>query len=153
MATEKNQEFNADSNISLDNIYKAVGYLKPEHQGIILNNYKLTELYSILADDESYKKYINDLFAVSNEYSNRAIALSALHTEAFLQSLGRRKVNMLDTMNHAYNNLSEENKKAFCKEMLNNKDFFEDAYKIMTEIFESAMKTQSDNVVNRIVEK
>lgn len=79
MITEKKQ---VNSNISLDNIYNAIRYLKPEHQAMILTNYKLPELYSILADDESYKKYIDDLFAVSDEYMKRAIALSALHTEA-----------------------------------------------------------------------
>ena len=52
--TEKEQEIGKIS-ISLDNIYKALGYLKPEQQGIIISNYKLTELYSILADNEGYK--------------------------------------------------------------------------------------------------
>ncbi len=87
--TEKKQ---VNSNISLDDIYKAIGYLKPEHQTVVLTNYKLPELYNILANNEGYEKYINDLFAVSNEYSNRAIALSALHTEAFLQSMKKRRI-------------------------------------------------------------
>ena len=59
-------EKQVNSNISLDSIYNAIWYLNPEQQGIILNHYKITELYSILADDESYKKYIDDLFAVSD---------------------------------------------------------------------------------------
>ena len=70
MITEKKQ---VKSNIEFQNIYDAIRYLKPEQQIIILSNFKLTELYSIFADDESYKKYINDLFAVSEEYSTERL--------------------------------------------------------------------------------
>lgn len=35
-AVTENQVINADSNISLDNIYKAIGCLKPTHQANIL---------------------------------------------------------------------------------------------------------------------
>ena len=87
MSTEKKQGNSVDSNISLDNIYKAIGHLKPEQQGVILANYKLTELYSIFSDDENYKKYIDDLYCVANGYIDRGVALSALHTEAFLQRI------------------------------------------------------------------
>ena len=66
-AITENQVIIVDSNISLDNIYKAIGYLMPEHQANILVNYKLTELYDIFANNESYEKYINNLFHVSNE--------------------------------------------------------------------------------------
>lgn len=68
----------------MGHIYDAIRYLKPEHQAMILTNYKLPELYSILVDDENYKNYIDEIFAVSDEYMKRAIALSALHTEAFI---------------------------------------------------------------------
>ena len=91
-------EKQVNSNISLDSIYNAIWYLNPEQQGIILNHYKITELYSILADDESYKKYIDDLFAVSDGYMKRAIALSVLHTEAFLQSMGKQRFDVLDSI-------------------------------------------------------
>lgn len=43
----ENQVINADSNISLDNIYKAVSDLKSEQQGIILGNFTFMELYDI----------------------------------------------------------------------------------------------------------
>ena len=36
----ENQVIIADSNISLDNIYKAIGYLTPEHQANILVNFR-----------------------------------------------------------------------------------------------------------------
>lgn len=53
--TEKKQ---VNSNIELGHIYDAIRYLKPEHQAMILTNYKLPELYSILVDDENYKNYM-----------------------------------------------------------------------------------------------
>lgn len=123
--------------------------MKPEQQGIIISNYKLTELYSILADDKSYDKYINDLFALTNEYIKRAGALSALHTEAFLQSMKKpEEVNAVDSMGKAYDQLSETDQKQFCKDMLGKKEFFQDAYKVMMDSFEKAVKMQKDDVVS-----
>ena len=110
--------------------------MNPEQQGIILNHYKITELYSILADDESYKKYIDDLFAVSDGYMKRAIALSVLHTEAFLQSMGK-----------AYDNLPDIDKKIFCENMLQKKEFFQDAYKMMMNSFQNAKEIKKGKVV------
>ena len=140
MITEKKQ---VNSNISLDNIYNAIRYLKPEQQGIILNNYKITELYAILADDNEYEKYINDLFAVSHEYTSRAVALSSLHTEAFIQCI--RKQEEFDpaiTMCQMFDCMSEEDQKRFCENMLQKKGFFEDAYKMMMDSFESAVEVK-----------
>lgn len=142
MITEKKQ---VNSNISLDNIYNAIRYLKPEQQGIILNNYKISELYSILADDESYEKYINDLFAVSHEYTSRAVALSLLHTEALLQSMGKQRFDVLDSMGKAYDSLPDIDKKIFCENMLQKKGFFEDAYKMMMDNFESAVEVEKSD--------
>lgn len=117
--------------------------MKPEQQGIILNNYKITELYSILADDENYKKYIDDLFAVSHEYIGRAVALSALHTEAFIQSMKKPEAfDPASTMSQMFDCMSEEDQKRFCESMLQKKGFFEDAYKMMMDSFESAMEVE-----------
>lgn len=90
--TDKKQENNKDVNISLDDIYNAIKCLKPEHQVSVLANYKLFELYNIFENDETYEKYIKDLFAVAIDFNDRAIALSALHTEAFLQSMKKKEV-------------------------------------------------------------
>ncbi|MBD5546972.1 MAG: hypothetical protein HDQ97_06185 [Lachnospiraceae bacterium] len=138
----------------MDNIYNAIRYLKPEHQGIILSTYKFTELYDIFANNESYEKYINDLFAVSHEYTNRAIALSALHTEAFLQS--RKKKEEFDaatTMCQMFDCMSEADQKRFCEGMLQKKGFFEDAYKVMMDSFQSAVEVKSNDVGSGVAEK
>ncbi len=125
----------------MQNIYDAIRYLKPEQQGIILSNFKLTELYSIFVDDKNYKKYIDDLFAVSDEYMKRAIALSALHTEAFIRSMKKPEVfDPASTMCQMYDCISEEDKKKFCEVMFQKKDFFQDAYKTMMDSFENAVK-------------
>lgn len=137
--TEKKQ---VNNKIELGHIYDAIRYLKPEHQAVILTNYKLPELYSILADEESYKKYVDDLFAVSDEYMKRAIALSALHTETFIQSMGKQRFEVLDSMGKAYDNLPDIDKKIFCENMLQKKGFFEDAYKMMMNSFESAVEVE-----------
>ena len=145
---EQNQEINADSNISLNNIYKSIGYIKPEHQAYILANYKLTELYNIFANNEGYNRYNRDLCAVSNEYSNRAIALSVLHTEAFLQSRREKKEEEFDpaaTMCQMFDCISEADQKRFCEGMLQKKGFFEDAYKNMMDAFQNAIKSEKEN--------
>ena len=148
MSTEKKQGNSVDSNISLDNIYKAIGHLKPEQQGVILANYKLTELYSIFSDDENYKKYIDDLYCVANGYIDRVVALSAHHTEAFLQSIKKQEeFNPVDAMCQMYDCMSEADQKQFCGSMFQKKDFFEDAYKNMISVFENAVKS------NEVVEK
>lgn len=155
MITEKKQ---VNSNIELQNIYDAIRYLKPEHQVIILSKFKLTELYSILTNDESYKKYIDDLFAVSDEYIKRAIALSALHTEAFIRSMKKQEeFDPASIMCQMFDCISEADQKRFCEGMLQKKGFFEDAYKMMMDSFQSAVEVQSDDVgsgvVNEKVEK
>ncbi len=141
--TEKKQEIGTDCEIDLQNIYDAIRYLKPEQQGIILSNFKLTELYSIFVDDKNYKKYIDDLFAVSDEYMKRAIALSALHTEAFLQSMKKKEeFDVVESMSQVYDKLSETDQKKFCEGMLQKKEFFVDAYKVMMDSFESAVEVK-----------
>lgn len=141
MSTEKKQENSTDNNISLDNIYKALGYLKPEQQGIIISNYKLTELYSICENKETYEKYIRDLFTYANEIINKAGALISLHTEAFKQSMKKsEKVNRVDSMGKAYDQLSEADQKQFCKDMLGKKEFFEESVKMIQGLFENAIE-------------
>ena len=149
-AITENQVIIADSNISLDNIYKAIGYLTPEHQANILVNYKLIELYDIFANNEGYEEYINNLFNVSNEYMKRAIALSALHTEAFMQS--RKKDGKFDPaveMCKMFDCMSQADQKRFCKGMMGKKEFFSDAYGIMMDVFKNVLekKEGSGNVV------
>ena len=137
----KTEQKQVNNNISLDNIYKALGYLKPEQQGIIISNYKLTELYSILADNEGYKQYICDLFTCANEIINKAGALISLHTEAFKQSMMKsEKVNRVDSMGKAYDQLSEADQKQFCKDMLGKKEFFEESVKMIQGLFENAIE-------------
>ncbi len=153
MNTEKKQGNSVDSNISLDNIYKAIGHLKPEQQGVILANYKLTELYSIFSDDENYKKYIDDLYCVANGYIDRAVALSALHTEAFLQSMKKQEeFDPADTMCKMFDYMSETDQKRFCESMFQKKDFFEDAYKNMISVFENAVKSNEITERNTVKE-
>ena len=126
LITEKKKQISTDGNISLDNIYNAIRYLKPEQQGIILGNYKFIELFDIFANNEKYEKYIKDLFAVANEYNNRAIALSALHTEAFLQSMKKKEeFDAANTMCQIFDCMSKEDQNRFCYGMLQKKDFCE----------------------------
>ncbi len=144
--TEKKQETRTDCEIDLQNIYDAIRYLKPEQQGIILSNYKLIELYDILANKDEYKKYINDLFAVSNEYTNRAIALSALRTEALLQNMKRKEeYDVPGIMCEMFDCMKEADQKKFCEEMFQKKGFFEDAYKVMMDSFQSAVEAKGDD--------
>lgn len=143
MITEKKQ---VNSNISLDNIYKAIGNIKPEYQANILANYKLTELYNIFINDEGYEKYINDLFATSNMYINRATALIDLHTEAFIQSIRKQEeFDPATTMCQMFDCMSEEDQKRFCENMLQKKGFFEDAYKMMMDSFQNAVEVQKSD--------
>ena len=154
LKTEKKHENGTDSSISLDNIYKALGYLKPEQQVIILSTYKLTELYSICANNEEYEKYIRSLFDAAKEYSDRAVALISLHTEAFKQSLKKQvEFNIVDSMGKTYDQLREVDQKKFCVEMLRKKGFFMDAYETMMNVFENAVEIQDDNKMSDAVEK
>ena len=66
-----------------------------------------------------------------------------LHTEAFIQSI--RKQEEFDpaiTMCQMFDCMSEEDQKRFCENMLQKKGFFEDAYKMMMDSFESAVKVK-----------
>ena len=142
--TEKKQ---TNSNISLDNIYNAVRYLKPEQQGIILENYKLTELYGIFENQETYEKYISDLFTVAKEYSDRAIALISLHTEAFLQSMKKQEeFDPAIIICQMFDCMSETDQKRFCWDIFQKKGFFEESVKMIQAWFDSAKEVQKDDV-------
>lgn len=126
IVTNTKQENGTDINISLDDIYNAIKSLKPEHQVSVLANYKLLELYNIFESNETYNKYIKDLFAVATDFNDRAIALSALHTEAFLQSIKKNEVlDGADLMCQMYDCIPETDRKRFCESMLQKKDFCE----------------------------
>lgn len=127
--------------------------MKPEQQGIILNNYKITELYAIFANNESYEKYIDDLFAVAREYTSRAVALSSLHTEAFLQSMKKEEFDPANTMCQMFDCMSEEDQKRFCEGMLQKKGFFEEAYKGMMKSFENAVEVEKGEGIENGMEK
>lgn len=142
LTTEK--QVNSNSDITLDNIYNAIRYLKPEEQLKILENYKLTELYSIFADNNGYLKYISDLFNASHEYSDRAMALISLNTEA-LEESRKQKLTTLEAMNQTYDSLSEEDKQKFCMDMLSKKEFFEGSCKMIKDVFEHASEVPKEN--------
>lgn len=126
IVTDKKQENEIRSNIELEHIYNAIRNLKPEHQINILSNYKIIELFDIFSTNEKYEQYLNDLFAIAGEYRNRAIALSLLHTEAFLQSIKRNEVlDGADLMCQMYDCIPEADRKRFCDSMLQKKDFCE----------------------------
>lgn len=138
--TEKKQ-VNSNSDITLDNIYNAIRYLKPEEQLKIIENYKLTELYSIFADNNGYLKYVSDLFNISHEYFDRSMALMSLNTEAFKESR-KRKLTMREAMNQTYDSLSVEEKQRFCQDMLSKKEFFEDSCKMIMDVFGNASEAE-----------
>lgn len=114
--------------------------MKSEEQGTIISNWKLTELYDIFANNEAYEKYINDLFAVSNEFTKRAVALSALHTEAFMQIRKKQEFDPASNMCQMYDGMSEEDQKRFCQDIFQKKGFFEESVKMIQAWFESAIE-------------
>lgn len=147
--TEQEQE-NKNSDISLDQIYKGIGYLKPEQQSIILTTYKITDLYSILANHKEYEKYIASLINTATTYVNTVGALIALRKEAVKRSKTNAEVNLLDTLNQAYDKSTKECKETFCQEMLGKKDFFENAYRMIMGCFENALEEKED-VANEVI--
>ncbi len=141
----------------MQNIYDAIWYLKPEQQGIILSTYKLTDLGSILTDRKNYEKHITGLLQSATAYINTVGALTALRKEAIKDSKKSKKFDIWEIMIQVYDNLPEEYKKVFCMNLLDRKEFFEDAYKVMMDSFQNAVEMAGDNVgsgvVNEKVEK
>lgn len=79
----------------------------------------------------------------------RAIALLALHTEAFMQS--RKKDEKFDpaaAMCEMYDCMTEADKQRFCEGMLQKKGFFEDTYKNMMDTFQNAVNSEKENKDN-----
>ena len=150
MITEKKQ---VNSNISLDNIYNAIRYLKPEQQGIILSTYRVKDLSSILIDRKNYEKYITDLLQSATTYINTVGALADLRKEAVKDSEKSKEFDIWETMIQVYDNLPVEYKKVFCMKLLDRREFFEDAYKMMMNSFENAVKVQGDDKGSDTVEK
>ena len=131
--------------ITIDNIYNAIRCLSPENQVKILENYKLTELHSIFADDNGYLKYVSDLFNISHEYFDRVLALMSLYTKA-LEERRKQKLTTLEAMNQTYDGLSEEEKQKFCQDMLAKKEFFESSCKMIMDVFEHTSEVEKKGV-------
>ena len=121
----------------MDNIYNAIRYLKPKEQLKIIENYKFTELCSILADRGEFEKYISYLRNISEDYFDRVLALMSLYTKA-LEERRKQKLTMREAMNQTYDGLSEEEKQKFCQDMLARKEFFEGSCKMIMDVFEHA---------------
>lgn len=138
-------QVNNSSNITLDNIYNAIRYLNPKEQLKIIENYKFTELYSILADKEEFEKYISDLRNISKEYFDRVLALMSLYTKA-LEERRKQKLTTLEAMNKTYDGLSEEEKQKFCMDMLAKQEFFEGSCKMIMDVFEHASEVPEEEV-------
>lgn len=111
----------------------------------ILENYKLTELHSIFADDNGYLKYVSDLFNISHEYFDRVLALMSLYTKA-LEERRKQKLTTLEAMNQTYDGLSEEEKQKFCQDMLAKKEFFESSCKMIMDVFEHTSEVEKKGV-------
>lgn len=129
----------------MDNIYNAIRYLNPKEQLKIIENYKFTELYSILADKEEFEKYISDLRNISHEYFDRVLALMSLYTKA-LEERRKQKLTTLEAMNQTYDGLSDDEKQKFCQDMLGRKEFFEGSCKMIMDVFEHASEVEKKGV-------
>ena len=140
--TEKNQT-GINSDITMDNIYNAIRYLNPKEQLKIIENYKFTELYSILADKEEFEKYISDLRNISHEYFDRVLALMSLYTKA-LEERRKQKLTMREAIKQTYDGLSQEEKQKFCQDMLAKKEFFESSCKMIMDVFEHASEVPEE---------
>lgn len=117
----------------------------------MLASYKLTELYRIFADNSTYGKHIDDLFTVAKSYSDLADALMSLHMEALKQGMKEpEESSVVESMGKIYDRLPEEEQEKFCGEMLQKKEFFGNAYKIMMDSFENAIKgAKSDGMTEK----
>lgn len=115
-------------------------HLKPEYQGVILNNYKLTELYSIFYDDQEYQKYLTDLMHTASAYTNMVTALILLHKEAVLDHLGENNIDIFESVDKVYECMTEEQRKTLSRNLLDKDDFFKNTYEIMMGAFQNAMK-------------
>ena len=140
--TEKNQT-GINSDITMDNIYNAIRYLNPKEQLKIIENYKFTELYSILADREEFEKYISYLRNISHEYFDRVLALMSLYTKA-LEERRKQKLTMREAIKQTYDGLSQEEKQKFCQDMLAKKEFFESSCKMIMDVFEHASEVPEE---------
>lgn len=66
--------------------------------------------------------------------------------------MGKQRFDVLDSMGKTYDSLPEIDKKIFCENMLQKKEFFVDAYKMMMDSFESAVE-KGEGIENGEVSK
>ncbi len=111
----------------------------------ILENYKIMELYSILADKDKFEKYISYLRNISNDYFIRVLALMSLYTGT-LEERRKEKLTMREVMSQSYDSLSVEEKQRFCQDMLGRKEFFGDACRMIVGVLENASEAEKKDV-------
>lgn len=135
--TDKKEEI---SNISFDDIYRAIGSLELEHQRIILNNYKFPELYNLLVNYGEYEKYLTGLLNHATAIINVVGALSSLRKGTIIQSHERRQGNIPESLIQAYDNLTENEQQEFCRNILTKQDFLAESVRTIQRYFENAVE-------------
>lgn len=133
--------------LTIDHVYNAIRNLKPEYQGILLSQYKLFDLYTLLGKDiKEYDQYLTGIINSANEY----LKLFGALVDLYMGVCKEQSANASDSMAQAYDRLPEEDKKRVCGVFLGKREFFENAYKVMMGVFEGMLETQKEKNEDRI---
>lgn len=142
-------EQNQTNSNDFENVFNAICNVRPEHQIVLFENYKLLELYALITDEIEYQQHTADLTNTAKKLISMLNAVTDLRKEVIKECNEARQFDIADDMCQSFDKLPEADKKRVCGAMMGKKEFFTDDYGIMMDVLGNVLekKEGSGNVV------
>ena len=135
-----------DNDIDMNVIYRTLPNLKPENQGLLTVNYKLTDLCYWANHEDELREYLQSLIDSANANIKLVHAFIEFYNGILVESRDRKGY-IADGMLRLYDALPDESKRKVCEDLLSRKNFYEDACLKIMDSFSKAVEVKGDDVV------
>lgn len=139
LITEQKQTNGND--IDMNVIYRTLPNLKPENQGLLTVNYKLTDLCYWANHEDELRKYLQSLIDSANANIKLVHAFIEFYNGILVESKDKKGY-IADGMIRLYDALPDESKQKVCEDLLGRKKFFEDACMKIMDSFNGAVEVK-----------
>lgn len=143
LITEQKQTNGND--IDMNVIYRTLPNLKPENQGLLTVNYKLTDLCYWANHEDELRKYLQSLLDSANVNIKLVHAFIEFYNGILVESRDRKGY-IADGMLRCYDALPDESKQKVCEDLLSRRKFYEDTCTRILNDFNNAVEVKGDEV-------
>ena len=135
-----------DNDIDMNVIYRTLPNLKPENQGLLTVNYKLTDLCYWANHEDELREYLQSLIDSANANIKLVHAFIEFYNGILVESRDRKGY-IADGMLRLYDALPDESKRKVCDDLLSRRKFYEDTCLRILDDCNNAVEVKGDDVV------